>query len=929
MKNLYKFFTVISFITFYGLDVNAQCDTLRNWDPNGPLQIFEGSTGYIPGHETQPAPWGNVLRWAEPYNLPTADSVKGLVIGIHTLENVGGSSVTFNIWSEAGGLPNTVLTSEVVDFNDLQAGFFNVVNFSNPVEITGDFFVGFELDYSNPDDTLGVIAQTSAANSLFFFTNEDGWEPATIYGDNFNTVMDVLTSPSDVPEPDFVSNTTLQICDGSNFEVDADGHAQNMTEFNWELWTWDPVAEELIDLIDESSGSPQASLTPDGTGDYAIALFSQESCSFEAVLYSGFEVIPEFEYDLNVTDESCQGEDGAIELTNFSGGSGDYVYSWANNFYYLYNNPPHDTTDLEAGTYNLNFGAVDLDGTNFSFLSGCEINETVTVDFIPGEEITVDPNTTICEGDNVTLNASGNGSIEWFASGVSQGTGTSINVSPTSNVNYEAVLTDANGCTDSDFIVVTVNSENANFTFNDFCEGSPNNTPTNINTTGGTFSLVAGTSGSGSIDASTGEITGATEGEVYEVNYEITGTCPDDVTQTVNITGSDDASFDYDTPCANSTILPSNIVTPSGSWTLSGTPPTGVNIDANTGEITGATAGDMIDVTYTTPAGACQDDETITVEIFAQPNVTASADFTTVCEGDEVNLDASGADSYNWDSGIGAGASHTITVNSTSTYTVTGTDNNNCSATDAVTVTANPLPTIDAGSDVTVCEGEEVTLEASVQGGVNVTWNGGIDDGVPFTPGLGVTAYEATANDGTCTNTDELTVTVNAGPTVTLGDDEELCINDEVFILSGSPSGGTFTGPGVDGNEFDPEDAGVGQHTITYTVEDLSNCEGEGTMVITVIDNDEDCFLSVKDNEPFSELSIMPNPASEYVNIVVGSNTTVDRIEMISVTGQVVSTNITANGNIHKINLTNINKGAYFVRIYAGNNQITRKVIVD
>jgi hypothetical protein len=40
---------------------------------------------------------------------------------------------------------------------------------------------------------------------------------------------------------------------------------------------------------------------------------------------------------------------------------------------------------------------------------------------------------------------------------------------------------------------------------------------------------------------------------------------------------------------------------------------------------------------------------------------------------------------------------------------------------------------------------------------------------------------------------------------------------DAPSTLVGSPSGGTFIGPGVTGNTFDPASAGVGTHSITYT----------------------------------------------------------------------------------------------------------------
>ena len=42
------------------------------------------------------------------------------------------------------------------------------------------------------------------------------------------------------------------------------------------------------------------------------------------------------------------------------------------------------------------------------------------------------------------------------------------------------------------------------------------------------------------------------------------------------------------------------------------------------------------------------------------------------------------------------------------------------------------------------------------------------------------------------------------------------CISDPSSTLTGSPGGGTFSGPGISGSTFSPSAAGVGVHTITY-----------------------------------------------------------------------------------------------------------------
>jgi hypothetical protein len=61
----------------------------------------------------------------------------------------------------------------------------------------------------------------------------------------------------------------------------------------------------------------------------------------------------------------------------------------------------------------------------------------------------------------------------------------------------------------------------------------------------------------------------------------------------------------------------------------------------------------------------------------------------------------------------------------------------------------------------------------------------------------------------------------------------DLCVSATSIELSATPSGGIFTGLGVTGTSFDPNKAGVGIHTITYTV--TGNCSGQQQIQIKVL----------------------------------------------------------------------------------------------
>ena len=64
---------------------------------------------------------------------------------------------------------------------------------------------------------------------------------------------------------------------------------------------------------------------------------------------------------------------------------------------------------------------------------------------------------------------------------------------------------------------------------------------------------------------------------------------------------------------------------------------------------------------------------------------------------------------------------------------------------------------------------------------------------------------------------------------------DTICANSAVYgFTSGEPVGGTFSGPGVMGEVFDPAAVGPGEYTITYSYSD-ANCTGSASVVLTVL----------------------------------------------------------------------------------------------
>ena len=119
----------------------------------------------------------------------------------------------------------------------------------------------------------------------------------------------------------------------------------------------------------------------------------------------------------------------------------------------------------------------------------------------------------------------------------------------------------------------------------------------------------------------------------------------------------------------------------------------------------------------------------------------------------------------------------------------------------------------------------------TLPGGLNLMSNGTLS-GTPSATGtfnFTVTVTDANGCEGTRNYTMEVLCNPNGA---SLNNLPSLCSNSGVQTLNqGLPAGGTYSGTGVTGNQFDPAS---GTQTITYTVNDAFGCLQTATGTITV-----------------------------------------------------------------------------------------------
>ena len=501
-----------------------------------------------------------------------------------------------------------------------------------------------------------------------------------------------------------------------------------------------------------------------------------------------------------------------------------------------------------SGTANISF--VVSDGLiNDTLLFSITVNSSPTV-------VANSTGTTACSGDNFTFWGSGADTYTWD-NGVTDNTPFAITTGGT----YTVTGTDINGCSNTASTTVTVNPL-PTFTVNTnniTCNGNIDgiiNLVTGVNST--TFIVDYNFNSSPLQQTLTSSAVGGTvqlnglQAGNYD-NFQITNQI------TACVSSIDPNTYTITEP----TVLTSNnpgdqTVCEGDQVTLFGSASGGTSSYSYAWD-NGVTDG----VPFTPSVGAiiynlvitdnngCTVNDQVTVTVNPVPVVSSSTSTNpTTCGGSDGEIILYGlgiSTNYNVDydkDGI-AQSTLSITSNGSGDLTISGLsmatyDNftiietaNGCvgSYANSFDLTDPTPPTVIAGNDQTICDGTSVTLTATNPNGAAITWDNGVTDGVPFTPGVGVTTYTVTADLTGCTSTDQVTVSVNVLPSVNAGTDQTICESNQITLTATNPNGATINWDNgvIDGVAFAPM---VGITTYTVTA-DLSGCISTDQVVIT------------------------------------------------------------------------------------------------
>lgn len=369
---------------------------------------------------------------------------------------------------------------------------------------------------------------------------------------------------------------------------------------------------------------------------------------------------------------------------------------------------------VASPTADITYTLTVSDGT------GCTGTDQVSVTVNPLPVADAGADVEGCQGASFQLLATGGTDFSWSPqAGLNNPDIANPVVTVASPVTYTVTVTDANGCEDTDEMLIDIFSVDATASAPSVCAG-------------GSVTLTASTGTSWlwapPIDLSSTSAQNPTSTPAQTITYSVfasNGTCQalDDVTVTVNPLPVASAGADQ-TACSGDAVT----LTATGGSTYSWSPTTGLSAPNAASTQASAAVGTITYTVTATDGNGCQGTDDVTVLINPLPAVTTGPD-STLCLGGSMVLGANGALTYTWSPAIGLSdpniATPVASPDSPVTYSVTGTDQNGCTGTDAISL---DFFTVAAGTDTAICAEQAVQVFVSGSGTFQWSPTDGVSD---------------------------------------------------------------------------------------------------------------------------------------------------------------------------------------------------------
>lgn len=390
---------------------------------------------------------------------------------------------------------------------------------------------------------------------------------------------------------------------------------------------------------------------------------------------------------------------------------------------------------------------------------------------------------TICPGDSVQLNGGSGTTYLWSPpAGLSCTTCPNPKAFPFSSRNYILRVTSPTGCVDSDTIRVNVAAGPTTNAGPDItlCTGDS----IRLNVTGATW-VQWGSSTYLDDSLSATPWCKPNSNITYIVRGSNTTGCVRYDTLNVFVTTAPNANAGPDTfVCIGNSVQ----LSASGGAYYSWSPAAGLNDTS----VNNPLASPLVETTYRVIVanGTCRDTDYVKVSVKFPPATSAGSD-KNICQGDSIQLFASGADIYQWNTSFRVSdssiANPWVKPLFPTNYIVKGTNTFGCFTFDTVFVNVLPKVTVTASPDTGFCEGGSVQLNCTTFGINTVSWYPAYGLSAtniknPVASPLVDTIYYVKVDNGTCSYIDSVRVSVWPFPIANAGPDLSICSGDSILI---------------------------------------------------------------------------------------------------------------------------------------------------
>ncbi|MBL7807995.1 MAG: T9SS type A sorting domain-containing protein, partial [Saprospiraceae bacterium] len=768
----------------------------------------------------------------------------------------------------------------------------------------------------NGGATGTATASALGGNGVYQYAWSNGASTATADGLVAGTYVVVVTDSENC-----TATTSVVIAQPDALVANASATAQSAFGVNDGTATANPNGGTGAYSYAWNNGGTTQTISDLAPGNYTVVITDANGCTVaQTVTVNAFNCL--LAASTSSGNVTCHGGNNGQAEVLVTAGAAPYTFVWSNG------ETTQSVANLAAGTYTVNVTDDNQCPAEFTVIIGeptvVSANTTTTAESAQGAN----------DGSASANPTGGTGQYSYLWSNGE--TAQSIqNLAPGL---YTVVVTDENGCTDEQTVEVS----------SFLCAISSNNTVINVSCAGAAngsiiVTLVGGTApftyewNTGETSASISNLSGGT----YTVNIGDANGCDFSTTAIVS----------EPQPYGNWDVQTVNPLCPNeanGSATVSitgGTEPYNFlwSNGATGNTLSNASVGDY--TVQVTDANGCLSSTAVSLTSSDSEAPTVSAQNATVA------LDANGLATvslatigaqFNDNCGISGAV---ITPSSfdcqqigdqTVTLTVTDLSGNTATTSVLVKVLDNMAPVLTCPANIIACANDNIVNYASpiAQDNCLLAGNGQWDlDGLPsgseFPVGVNPVTYtytDAGGNAGSCS----FNVSITSPVTFT-----NVQVNNDV------------NGQGVGSIDI-TIDGGTGPYEFVWTddagniignTEDISGLP-EGSYNVQITDANDCVYaqldikvqntVSIKEPSWLTGISVQPNPAQSYTNIIFGRPVAgALEVMVIDATGRVLITDISEQESVVRIDCSNLPGGVYTLRFRTGNEVGARKLVIS